>query len=241
MRKIFLALTIFVCAASFAQIKNGTIVYERKINMHRRMQNDEMKAMVPEFRTSKHQLLFSDSVSIYKPVPEDNTPDPFEGGGNGGVVIRMAGPGDNGELYKNFTECKIVESRELGAKTYLIEDSIRQQPWKLTEETATVLKYQCKKATRTNDRGQIINAWYTDAIPCPAGPENFGSLPGVILKTDTNNGEIVFTASSVSDKVKTADIKEPKKGKKTTRDEFNKMMQDMMGNPGPGGRMIRIN
>jgi GLPGLI family protein len=240
MKKVLLsALALFTINVLDAQIKEGTIVYERTINMHRRITDEQMKAMIPEFRTSKHQLLFSDSTSMYKAVPEESTPDPFASG-NGGVFIRMGG-GDNAEQYRNYSQAKAIESRELGAKTYLIEDTIKAQGWKLTEEAATILNYPVKKATRQNERGQTIEAWYTESIPSPAGPEGFASLPGAILKVDINNGETVYKAISITDKVDKNDIKEPKKGKKIARAEYMKMMQDAMGTPGAGGnRVIRI-
>jgi GLPGLI family protein len=242
MKKILLsAIALLTINELFAQLKEGTIIYERKINMHRQITDEQMKAMIPEFRTSKHQLLFSDSTSIYKAVPEDNAPDPFAAGGGGGMVIRMGGS-DNAEQYRNYSQAKAIDSRELGAKTYLIEDTIKAQGWKLTDETATLLNYPAKKATRQNERGQSIDVWYTESIPTPVGPEGFAGLPGAILKVDINNGQTVFNAISVSDKVNKSDIKEPKKGKKIGRQEFMKLMQETMGNPGPGGgnRVIRI-
>jgi GLPGLI family protein len=240
MKKILLSVTVFLTATTlFGQLKEGTITYERKINMHKRITDEQMKAMIPEFRTSKHQLLFSDSISMYKAVPEDITPDPFAGSG-GGQTVMIRNMADGSEQYRNFSEAKAVESRELGAKTYLIEDTIKQQGWKMTDETQTILNYPCKKASRQNERGQTVEAWYTESIPCPAGPESFASLPGAILKLNINNGEVVYNAITISDKVNKNEIKEPKKGKKITRPEFMKMMQEMLGNPGPGGRVIRI-
>jgi GLPGLI family protein len=237
MKKILFAITAFITAQSaFAQIKEGTITYERKVNLHRRITDEQMKAMIPEFRTSKYQLLFSDSTSIYKALPEENAPDPFAGGNQ--VIFKMGA--DGGQQYKNFIQAKAVESRELGAKTYIIEDTIHQLSWKLTDETKTILDYPCKKATLTTERGQNVEAWYTESIPCPAGPETFASLPGAIMQLDINKGESLFTAVAVSDKVDKKEIQEPKKGKKISRPEFMKMMQEMMGNPGGGVRTFRI-
>jgi GLPGLI family protein len=240
MKKFVFALsTLLTAHACMAQIKEGTIVYERKIDMHKRIQDEQMKAMIPQFRSTKHQLLFSDSTSIYKVVAEDEAPDPFASEGGPRVVMRMGG--SEGEQYRNFSQSKLVESRELGAKTYIIQDSIKQQPWKLTDETKTILNYSCKKATRTNERGQTIEAWYTESIPCPAGPEGFASLPGAILQINVNNGDVVYNATSVSDKVDKKEIKEPTKGKKISKEEFAKMMTEMYGAPGPGGgRVIRV-
>lgn len=238
MKKIIFSLTaLFTATTLLAQLKEGTIIYERKINMHKRLADPQMKAMVPEFRTSKHQLLFSDSISVYKAVPEDNTPDPFANSGGGTVISFRT---DNSEQYRNFSQAKAVESRELGAKTYLIEDTIKQLGWKISDETKTILNHTCKKAIRQNERGQTIEAWYAKSIPTPAGPEAFASLPGAVLAVNINDGEIVFNAVSINETVNKKEIKEPVKGKKITRAEYMKLMQDMMGNPGPGGRVIRI-
>jgi len=129
-----------------AQVKEGTIVYERKINMHKRIADEQMRAMVPEFNTSKHMLLFSDSTSMYKMVPEDEAPDPFDGGGGGRRIITKFSNSDGGELYKNFALLKSITQTDLGARTYIIEDSLRQQKWKLTDETKKIAGYNCHKA-----------------------------------------------------------------------------------------------
>jgi GLPGLI family protein len=132
-----------------AQQKAGTILFEKKVNMHKMIQNEEMKAFMPEFRTSNHILQFSDSVSIYKLIPDDEAPDPFEGGGGGrpNIMMRMGGA-DAGELYFNFAQSKTVQATELGGKNFLIVDSIKQQPWKMGEETKKILGHTCYKASR---------------------------------------------------------------------------------------------
>jgi GLPGLI family protein len=56
---------------------------------------------------------------------------------------------DNAEIFRDYENEKIVESRELGPKRYLIEDTLRPVKWKLEEETMTVAGYTCKKATTT--------------------------------------------------------------------------------------------
>ncbi|MFN5252604.1 MAG: hypothetical protein ACK5BD_00595, partial [Chitinophagaceae bacterium] len=61
MKKIifsFLLLTS-LSSAAIAQMKEGKISYERKINMHRFITDPEMKARIPEFRTDKFELLFT--------------------------------------------------------------------------------------------------------------------------------------------------------------------------------------
>lgn len=148
-RAFFLLTGLLSLSALQAQLKEGTVIYERKINMHKTIQDEQMKAMVPEFRSSKHMLLFSDSVSMYKTVPEDEAPDPFAGGGGGGGVrMVIRGGSDGSELYKNFSQAKSVQATELGGKNFLIVDTIQQQPWKLGTETRQILGHTCHKATR---------------------------------------------------------------------------------------------
>jgi GLPGLI family protein len=270
-RAFFLLTGLLSLSALQAQLKEGTVIYERKTNMHKTIQDEQMKAMIPEFRTSKHMLLFSDSVSMYKTVPEDEAPDPFAGGG-GRIIIR--GGSDNSELYKNFSQAKSVQATELGGKNFLIVDTIQQQPWKLGTETRQILGHTCHKATRkvtqpvggfrmnimgggnttTTPRDSTkpaapttreveVVAWYADDIVSPVGPENYGQLPGVILQLDVDNATTVYTATEVKKSVDLKDLKEPKKGKVVTRVEYQKLMSDMMGSQmsAPGGFRMRTN
>jgi GLPGLI family protein len=168
-------------------------------------------------------------------------------------------------LYKNFAEGKSIESRELGAKTYLIEDSIKPRNWKLTGETKQILGYTCRKATSTetipagtiriNRNGNnasadttpppppktvLVEAWYSEGITAPVGPESYGMLPGVILELNVDNGAMIYTALEIKKEVNKKEIKEPKKGKKITRREYMEMQRELMGGGNGGGRMIRF-
>jgi GLPGLI family protein len=54
---------------------------------------------------------------------------------------------------------------------------------------------KCKKATFHNEETkQDIVAWYTDALVCSSGPQNFWGLPGMILGIDINDGLQIITA-----------------------------------------------
>ena len=66
MKNWIVALALIASSGIIAQQKEGTILYEKKMNMYKAIQNEQMKAYIPEFRTSKHMLLFSDSISIYR-------------------------------------------------------------------------------------------------------------------------------------------------------------------------------
>jgi len=262
MRKVLLSLT---CLTGFlmakAQQKEGTIVYERKINMYKTITDEQMRAMMPEFRTSKHMLLFSDSISVYKAIPEDEAPDPFAGGPGGGRMVMRFG-NEGGDLYKNFSQSKSIQTSELGGKNFLIVDSIKAQPWKLSMETKQILGHTCHKATRkvaapqmtmrsvTMSAGGSISkdtttqkpvaakemevvAWFADNIISPVGPESYGQLPGVILELDVDNGRTIYSAKEIKPTVDAKELKEPKKGKVITQEEYRKLVMQMMQNQGP--------
>ena len=229
----------FVLQSVSAQVKEGMIIYKRKVDVHRRMTDESMKAMVPQFDTSKQQLVFSGNESIFKKLPEEeDIRDNADDNGNR-VIIRMGGP-DN-ETYKDFAKEKITELRELGPKKYIIEDTLKKQNWKMEDDTKTIMGYNCKKATTKNNDNRDVVAWYTEDILSPTGPEQYGGLPGAILELNVNDGEFVFSAIDI--KTKDVDkklVKAPTNGKKVTRKEFQKMLDDEFGPNPNGGPTIRI-
>ncbi len=238
MKKLWMAATALLwLQTSEAQIKEGKITYEQKMDVWRRIpeDNQQIRAMMPQFRTAKFELQFADSQSLFKPVEEE--PDLSEQN-NGGVVIRMGAGGEN-EYYKNFITQKAIEKRELMEEVYLVEDSIRSIVWKLEEgETKNILGYACKKATGKTERGSDIVAWYCEEIPVASGPEQFNGLPGMILSIDANKGEFVFTATALDQKVEKKNIKAPAKGKKVNGAAFAKIQKELFGNQQGPVRMI---
>src|SRR6476661_4007647 len=134
MKKYFLLAFVLTAVMAKAQIKQGKIIYERKVEVHRRMQDEQMKAMVPQFQTAKSELIFNNNISVYKALPEDNAPDPFDNGSGNHMMIKIGGPGENSVLYKNYQTQKFLEQTELADKTYIINDTIKTQNWKLSDE-----------------------------------------------------------------------------------------------------------
>jgi GLPGLI family protein len=225
-----------------AQHQQGTIIYERKIDAWRRIEDDQMKAMVPQFQTGQFELFYRDSVCYYNAVPQDQAPDPFDNQGPGGnrLVMRFGGPGDGGTLFRNYSSGQLLEQTTLADIQYVIIDTIRTLPWKLSTDTLSILGHLCKKATAASPRNNSpIVAWYCEDIPDPVGPDHFGGLPGAILKLDVDNGIMVFTAARLSSAVDTKSMKTPT-GKMITRAAFEKKMDEVLGPPdAQGRRMIR--
>lgn len=247
MKRLILLFGIIVSlAAAFnivAQSTEGVITYEVKLDMHRRLpkERENMKAVIPQFRTEHQQLFFNSSESVYKRVEEDSEEDMSSTNQGGGPVqIRMQTP--KTEVYlDNISQVRQVQQEFMG-KEYLITDTLKVAPWKFGDETKTIQGYECKQAYYTDESrpGQKmeITAWYTDKIRPFLGPERFQSLPGTILAVDVNNGERVIVARSIEFRsLKKNELKKPAKGTKMSQAEF----RDMMEKQAPGGLMIRTN
>lgn len=254
MKRIVLVIGVLISILAvhtvFAQETEGSIIYETKVNMYRLIPKERleaMKAMIPEFQTSKSQLFFNASESLYKPIIEDSEEDMTVqqgGGGRGGFRMNFQ---QNTEIYFNQSESKILISQEFFGKQYLISDSLKLKPWKFGEGTKVIAGYECKMAYYTDDsnpeRIQEITAWYTDQIRTFLGPDRFYTFPGTVLAIDINNGERVTVAQKIDLKgLKKNDLKVPSKGEPITQAEFRKMMEErmqQMRQQGGGRMMIR--
>ncbi len=242
--------TLLLCGLSIAffclnaQNTEGVIQYEETMNLHKMLPDSmlkQMRGMIPETRSTQMELYFKDDISLYKPSEDD---EPQQGGG-GGMTFRMGGA--MGETYKNLATEQLVEQKEMFGKKFLIEDTLKVQRWKLGTDQMKILGYNCTKATMTDSvrmRGDSmtkrnITAWFTEDVPLAMGPGTYGSLPGLVLAVDVNNGQQTTVAKKVEfKKVKEEDIKIPSKGDKMTRKEFDEKLREMMKKQ-RGTRIIR--
>jgi GLPGLI family protein len=249
MKRIIILLGVAVCLIASinvltAQTSNeGVINYEVKINMHRRLpkEREDMKAMIPEFRTEKQQLFFNNNESLYKKLEEDSEEEMSSSHGGGGMTIRMTAPKIDIHL-DNSTQQRTTKQEFMG-KEYLILDTLKVAPWKFGTETKTIQGYECKQAYYTDetrpDQKMEITAWYTDKIRPFLGPERFQTLPGTILAVDINNGERVILAKTIEFRtLKKNDLKIPSGGIKTTQAQFRAMVEEQMKRMGGSGGMI---
>ncbi len=269
MKKIIFSLLLItsVSISAIAQMKEGKISYERKINMHRFITDPEMRARIPEFRTDKFELLYTEQASLFRTVVDDEAPDPFANNGGdrgGGPRFMMRMPETS--TYTDINAQMQYESRAMFEKTFLVVDSLKQNKWKISGETKTIAKYLCKKATTMVAAPQQVRmrigngprpaedttapkpkevelvVWYTEDIPVSVGPDNYAGLPGAILEVDTDNGSNVIMATEVSAKFPKKELVQPTKGDKMNRAQFQdamkKIMEDMQRGGGMGG--IRI-
>ncbi|WP_231491898.1 GLPGLI family protein [Pedobacter sp. Leaf170] len=96
------------------------------------------------------------------------------------INITVPDKGKRPFLYKNFSQKRLILSDQFFIKKYLIEDTLNNFNWKITNEKKMILKYNCTKAI-TNFRGRNYIAWFADEIPISNGPWKFCGLPGLII------------------------------------------------------------
>jgi GLPGLI family protein len=171
--------------------------------------------------------------------------------------------------YTDMAKQMQYEERAFFEKEFLIIDSLKQYKWKLSEETKTIAKQLCKKATTMITSPQMrmrvsiggnntdttantprapketeLVVWYAENIPVSFGPDNYSGLPGVIMEIDQDNGATVTTAVEVSAKYPKKELVAPTKGDKMNRAQFQenmmKLVQDMQRGGGMGGMRIRV-
>src|SRR5712691_5208544 len=108
---VLTALLLITLQPVHAQVKEGRVVYERKVNMHRRLADESMKSMIPEFSTSKVELLFSSDESLWRNIKEEEDIRDQAGQETNGPVVRMKFGGGDDQSYKNYSTEKMIQQR----------------------------------------------------------------------------------------------------------------------------------
>jgi GLPGLI family protein len=245
MKSFVLFLTLLLPSIFTAQTTQGKVIYNETMKLeidipeeHR----EQLKGILPDSREAKKILMFDASESIYKDY-EAQEDDVIEAGSEeSGMHMKMIIQKTDNQVYKNTEEKQLIEKQEFFGRNFLIVDKVEAIIWKLTNEQKEILGYTCQKATADNDE-QSIEAWFSPQIPVANGPMHYGDLPGLILEINIGGGETHIVASDVQLGDVEEKIAAPDKGKKVSREEFKKIVdektKEMEEEYGSGkGRMI---
>jgi GLPGLI family protein len=254
MRNIFILLfSIFTITVYSQSNFQGKAVYMSKTSMDmnfggRQMSEDQKKQIMERmkgFLEKTFVLNFNQIESTYNEEAKLSAP----GGRGGGRFGGMMSFG-SGLKYKNTKEGIVLEESEFFGKQFLISESGTKPAWKLGAETKKIGEYTCYKATlvkevdafsiaafgrrgNNNDAAEkideaaktmIVTAWYTPQIPVSQGPGEYWGLPGLILEVNAGTTTVLCTEITMNPKEKVT-LKMPKKGKKVTREEYNKIVK----------------
>ena len=182
---VVFTITIFSGLVSFGQAARflgaGTIEYERRINVHRQMEQDdpeessdfwkEFMSKQPRFQNSYFNLAFKSNKGIYQPGREpDKKLEPW-----------LLGPAKENTVLTDYASGQLTSRRRVFEENFIVTDSLSRLQWKLSSETREIAGFECRKAVAIISDSVYVVAFYTDEIPVSGGPESFGGLPGMIL------------------------------------------------------------
>ena len=245
-------MAFFITGAMFAQDFSGRATYKT----HRKSSfeldsttmaanpkiQEQLEAQMRKMFQKTFTLDFTKLESMYEEEQELDAPKVPSS--NGGVMVMSFGGGGSDVLYKNISENRMANKKELLGKVFLIKDNLVAYDWKLTGETKNIGNYTCYKAVYEIEEEEIqINmidsevkeekvikkrttvAWYTPDVPISNGPRDYGGLPGLIL--EVNDGDLTIVCSEiVLNPKEVKEIKEPIKGKIVTRKKFGAITKE---------------
>lgn len=235
-KKIFLIFLLISFTAnnnSWAQVKAGKIVYERKTNLYKKYKDERVREWIKEEDKSKvdiFELYFNDSVSVFKPQESD-------------VRERYSWATSKNVVHQNFSTNERLTIKNIWGEKCYLQDTLYQRTWKITDSKRIINGYSCRKAIWQANDSTRIYAWFCDEIIPSVGPESFYGLPGAILGLATEDGGVIYFAKSVE--IIKPDISEliPKKGKNKiyTSSELKTKLEKDFGKFPWGKTMIQEN
>jgi GLPGLI family protein len=222
-----------------AQIHQGVIEYEYTIDVHRNIppEREELKAMIPQFRTNNFQLFFNDAESLYK-MKENPEADIAGGQGRGMRMMRMP----RTETHIDRINKEVTVLQDFMGRNFLITEPLDIAPWKISHQQMEIAGYVCIMAWYNDTiQNQEITAWFTPQTQPFLGPDRYVTLPGTVLALDINNGERVWVARKIEDKeIRSSDLRKPNRGEQITRENFQKLVEEQSQRMNPGGTVIRF-
>ena len=146
------------------------------------------------------------------------------------LFARGGGPGGQQGLvgaYTDLSDGSLVEVRELLGRTFRIPEPRPSFAWKMTGEQAVFLGYPVFQATAQHD-STFIEAWFTPEIPIPAGPAQYGGLPGLILTLTVDSNRVTYNATAIDTAAVIGELKAPSEGNEVTRAEYDRIVEEKM-------------
>ncbi len=225
MKKLFFISILCCCMVSVQSqqfIKAGKIEFERRVNQHSFLEEENMwdnmvKESLPKFAVTYYDLLFDEQKSLYK---EGREPESRKVHWSINYLTNI--------VFKDYSKDLRTTQRNLFGSDYLVQDSILKIEWKITNEPRTIAGFECRKAVARLFDSVVVIAFYTDEILPPTGPESFGGLPGMILGLAIPRLHTTWYATKLEVSEISNQIVAPKEGKKYTGEQYEKELKEML-------------
>jgi len=210
-------------------LSHGTIEYERKVNLWAQIDdedwdNDEdwkalMRKINPQFKSTYFNLDFNGNKTLFLPGRENSANNKMWGDS----------PGETNTVFNDLEKSLTISQKNVFEEKFLVQDSLRNIQWKITDETRNIAGFECRRANAMIMDSIYVVAFYTDAITTTGGPESFTGLPGMILGLALPHEHITWFATKVyTENITDANLIPPTKGKKVNTAELLKTLKDQM-------------
>lgn len=192
----FLLLISLTSSISFAMYqKQGIVYYDQVIDIHANLRKDQqmLKSVIPQFRTSKKELHFSGNLAKIMDGKKAKT---IQG-------IQFMNPNGKSITLLNYDAKESIVLTEIANRKYQVKKEIQQNDnIEYTDETKEILGYQCKKTILKrvtingdgDENEQIFTIWYTKDKGLKGGPTSNINVPGLILNMKSKSLEYKATA-----------------------------------------------
>ena len=242
MKKYFLLLFCFVAVKLKAQNPNFfgavQIEFEKTLSVQQLV-----KQMEPEWydRAKDHLPV---ELKSYFTFTGDSTHSIFRQSKEAVVPVGMyfGAIADDNVVYNDYTTGRTITKKPVFEETFLVEDSMLNIKWKITNDTRNIAGFECRKAVGIIFDTIAVFAFYTDEIMISGGPEGIHGLPGMILGLGIPRIHTTWFATKVQvSGFKMSKVVPETKGKKIKRGEMIDVIKKALYDWGGYGKNLVLN
>lgn len=181
-----IAVAITLMGASYAQVTEGKIIFERKTNLEKKFDDARMAEIIKNNKSKidNFEMYFNEKESVFKPIPSTE-------------VDELSWATTKNTVYQNIETEERMSILDLMGNQVFVKDTMETREWKITDSKRNIAGYECTKSIWQKDDSTRIYAWFAPAIVPSVGPEMFTGLPGAILGLATEDGGIIYFAKEV--------------------------------------------
>ncbi|MES2807533.1 MAG: GLPGLI family protein [Bacteroidota bacterium] len=220
---------------------SGKIEFEKRVNTYALIRRGEISGKRtegnervlleayqqdnPQFKILKSTLTFNTALTLFTPVDTEAP---------AGQGFSMPIGAQNNTIYSDHTAGIITVKKNVMGENFLLDDSVRNINWKITDETREVCGFTCRRANALVMDSIYVVAFFAEQIHAPGGPESFGGLPGMILELALPHENVSWKAIKVEEiTLPVNTLIPPKGGKKRTKTELIGLLKDITKNQSP--------
>jgi GLPGLI family protein len=199
----FFIICLLSSATTKAQafISKGQITYESRVALMKTLKQEqedgdesswfeEIKSTLPEFKTAYYKLTFANQKGIYKfdswEIKSEKIPEWWRRND------------EEKQYFFDFENNRYAARKSVAGSIYIINDSLPNIQWRLTNETRDIAGFTCKKAIGKILDSIYVFAFYTDDIVFSGGPNGIGGLPGAIMGLTIPRLYVSYVATGVT-------------------------------------------